>query len=50
VVNYSPAIIYLGGDLGLILGLGKSLGEGKSYPFQYSGLEKSVGLERVGHD
>ena len=30
------------GDLGLILGLGKSPGEGKGYPLQYSGLENSV--------
>ena len=28
------------GDLGSILGLGRSPGEGKGYPFQYSGLEK----------
>ena len=28
-------------DLGLILGLGRSLGEGKGYPLQYSGLENS---------
>ena len=27
------------GDLGLISGLGRSLGEGKCYPLQYSGLE-----------
>ena len=27
------------GDLGLIPGLGKSPGEGKGYPLQYSGLE-----------
>ena len=27
------------GDLGLILGLGRSPGEGKGYPLQYSGLE-----------
>ena len=27
------------GDLGLIPGLGRSPREGKSYPFQYSGLE-----------
>ena len=26
------------GDLGLIPGLGRSSGEGKGYPFQYSGL------------
>ena len=30
------------GDLGLIPGLGKFLGEGKGYPLQYSGLENSV--------
>ena len=29
------------GDLGSILGLGRSLGEGKGYPLQYSGLENS---------
>ena len=28
------------GDLGLIPGLGRSPGEGKGYPFQYSGLER----------
>ena len=38
------------GDLGLILGLGRSPGEGKDYPLQYSGLENSVGLQRVGHN
>ena len=27
------------GDLGLTGGLGRSLGEGKAYPLQYSGLE-----------
>ena len=30
------------GDLGSIPGLGRSLGEGKGYPFQYSGLENST--------
>ena len=30
------------GDLGLIPGLGRSLGEGKGYPIQYSGLENSL--------
>ena len=30
------------GDLGSISGLGRSPGEGKSYPFQYSGLENSL--------
>ena len=30
------------GDLGLIPGLGRSPGEGKGYPLQYSGLEHSM--------
>ena len=30
------------GALGLILGLGRSSGEGKGYPLQYSGLENSM--------
>ena len=30
------------GDLGLIPGLGKSPGEGKRYPLQYSSLENSM--------
>ena len=30
------------GDLGSIPGLGRSPGEGKGYPFQYSGLENST--------
>ena len=30
------------GELGLIPGLGRSPGEGKGYPLQYSGLEKSM--------
>ena len=30
------------GDLGLIPGLGRSLGEGKGYSLQYSGLENST--------
>jgi len=29
-------------DLGLIPGLGKSPGEGKGYPLQYSSLENSI--------
>ena len=41
-------------DLDLIPGLGKSPGEGKGYPFQYSGLEHSMNCTvqgvRVGHD
>ena len=35
------------GDLGLISELGRSLGEGNSYPLQYSGLENSV--DYIGH-
>ena len=37
------------GDLGSIPGLGRSPGEGKGYPLQYSGLENSmdcIGLQR----
>ena len=30
------------GDMGLIPGLRRSPGEGKGYPFQYSGLENST--------
>ena len=30
------------GDLGSIPGLGRSLGDGNSYPLQYSGLENSI--------
>ena len=32
----------IAGDLGSIPGLGRSPGEGKSYPLQYSGLENSM--------
>ena len=41
------------GHLGSIPGLGRSPGEGKGYPLQYSGLENSMnsmGLQTVGHD
>jgi len=43
------------GDLGSIPGLGRSPGEGKGYPLQYSGLENSMdldsmGSQRVGHN
>ena len=31
------------GDLGSTPGLGRSPGEGKGYPLQYSGLENSIG-------
>ena len=33
---------YNAGDLGSISGLGRSAGEGKGYPLQYSGLENSL--------
>ena len=38
------------GDLGSIPGLGRSTGEGKGNPFQYSGLENSTGSQRVRDD
>ena len=43
------------GDQGLIPGLGRSPGEGYSYPLQCSGLEESgrlqsMGSQRVRHD
>ena len=34
-------------DLGLIPGLGRSPGGGNSYPLQYSGLEDSMGFQKV---
>ena len=37
------------GDLGLISGLGRSPGEGNSYPFHYSGLENSIDYSPWGH-
>ena len=33
---------FYSGDLGSLPGLGRSHGEGKSYPLQYSGLENSI--------
>ena len=33
---------YMAGDMGLIPGLGRSPGEGKGYPLQYSSLENSM--------
>ena len=46
---------YNTGYPGSIPGLGRSAGEGKGYPHQYSGLENSMdcivhGVTRVGHD
>ena len=35
------------GDVGSILGLGRSSGKGKGYPFQYSSLENS--MDCIGH-
>ena len=37
------------GDLDLIPGLGRSPGEGKGYPLQYSGLENSMDYSPWGH-
>ena len=37
-------------DLGSIPGLRRSPGDGKGYPFQYSGLENSMGSQRVRHN
>ena len=42
-------------DLGSISGLGRSPGEGRGYPLQYSGLQNSMdctvhGVARVGHN
>ena len=37
------------GDLGLIPGLGRSSGEGKGYPLQYSGLKNSTDCSPWGH-
>ena len=34
-------------DLGSITGLGRSPGEGKGYPLQYSGLKESDTTERL---
>jgi len=67
-IGWLPTPVYLGfpcgsagkqsacnaGDLGLIPVLGRSLGEGKGYPLQYSGLENSMdctvnGVARVRH-
>ena len=36
------------GDLGSIPGLGRSPGEGKGYPLQYSGQENS--MDCIGHE
>ena len=37
-------------DMGSIPGSGRSLGAGHGNPLQCSGLEKSMGSYRVGHD
>ena len=38
-----------GGDLGSIPGLGRSPGEGKGYPFQYSGLIFQYSMDCIVH-
>ena len=35
------------GDLGSILGWGRSPGEGKGYPLQYSGLENFMDVKDI---
>ena len=45
LVKNPPAIV---GDLGSIPGLGRSPGEGKDYPLQYSGLENSMNCVVIG--
>ena len=50
VVQLVKESAYNVGDPSSIPGLERSPGEGKGYPLQYSGLEKSMGLQRVGHD
>ena len=42
MVKNLPADAGAAGDLGSILGLGRSPGDGKGYPLQYSGLENSM--------
>ena len=37
--------LFTTGDPGSIPGLGRSPGEGKGYPLQYSGLENAKGLQ-----
>ena len=36
--------VYNEGDLGSILGLGRSPGKGKGFPLQYSGLRNSMDM------
>ena len=60
VVKNSPANAGDTGDVGVIPGLGRSLGEASGNPYQYSCLEnlkkkelgglQSIGLQKVGHD
>ena len=40
--------VHNAGDLGSIPGLGRSPGEGKGYPSQYSGLENSMDCKDYG--
>ena len=48
-INGSRSFKYRKGDLGSISGSGRSPGEGKGYLLQYSGLENSMGSQRLGH-
>ena len=51
LVKYLPAMQEINGS---VLELGRSSGEGKGYPLQYSGLENSMDYmfhgQRVRHD
>ena len=42
VLEDGKAFVYNAGDLGSILGSGRSPGEGNGYPLQYSCLENSM--------
>ena len=44
----SKECVHNAGDLGSIPGLGRSPGEGKGYPSQYSGLENSMDCTAFG--
>ena len=45
VVKNPPASAGIAGDIGLIPGLGRSLGVGNGNPLQYSSLENSMDRE-----
>ena len=49
VVQTVKRLAYNEGDLGSIPGSGRSPGEGKGYPLQYSGLENSMDYIYIVH-